>query len=122
MLYYCVATLLSAITWFTYSSIHSDIKERTLSKAALVLAAFFPLFIVSAFRWNVGTDTWHTYTPEYLAMKSEYTLLTTEEEEIMMECMELNAYTDLGYSKEEKSYANSCSGSCHTVSFIKVNL
>ena len=30
--------------------------------------------------------------------------------------------TLLGYSKEVKSYDNSCSGSCHTVSFIKVNL
>ena len=36
------------------------------------------LFFISAMRWDVGTDTWHTYTPEYLAMKSEKTELTPQ--------------------------------------------
>lgn len=30
--------------------------------------SFLPLFFVSALRWNTGTDTYHTYTPEYYGM------------------------------------------------------
>ena len=68
--------------------------------AAGILLSFLPLFLVSAFRWDVGTDTWHTYTPEYLAMKAEKTELSQEEQKIILNCGRLNAKWELGYSNE----------------------
>lgn len=70
------------------------------SLAAGILLSFLPLFLVSALRWNVGTDTWHTYTPEFLAMKSEKTDLSTEEQAIVFESGKLNARWDLQYTEE----------------------
>ena len=66
-----------------------------------LLLSFLPLFGISAFRWNVGTDTWHTYTPEYLAMKAERTTITEEEQQIILECGKLYTRWDFGYSKEK---------------------
>ena len=66
-----------------------------------VLLFIFPLFLLSALRWDVGTDTWHTYTPEYLAMKAEYMPLTSEEEEILLTDRRLVARYDQNYSVEE---------------------
>ena len=33
------------------------------------VAAAWPLTIVSALRWNVGTDFWYTYLPEFRALE-----------------------------------------------------
>jgi len=63
--------------------------------------AFVILFLFSALRWNVGTDTWHTYTPEYLAMKAQSTELTDEETQILDDCYRLWARMDKGYSREK---------------------
>ena len=68
--------------------------------AAGILLSFLPLFLVSTLRWNVGTDTWHTYTPEYLAMKSEKTDLSAEEQAVVFECGKMNAVWDLQYTEE----------------------
>ena len=43
-----------------------------------------PLFLLSALRWDVGTDSWHTYTPEYFAMMSESRELTEKERQILI--------------------------------------
>ena len=53
VLVYCLATALAC--WL-------------LSKRRNVLAAF-PLLAVSAARWNVGTDFWYTYLPEFRALE-----------------------------------------------------
>lgn len=66
-----------------------------------ILISFLPLFLISALRWNVGTDTWHTYTPEYLAIKSQKTELSEEEKQILLDCGKLNGKWDLGYSNEK---------------------
>ena len=39
-----------------------------LAKRRMVLAAF-PLTLVSGCRWNVGTDFWYTYLPEFRALE-----------------------------------------------------
>ena len=66
-----------------------------------ILFYIFPLFLISAFRWDVGTDTWHTYTPEYLAMKALYVPLSSEEEEILLTDRRLVARYDQKYSVED---------------------
>ena len=65
------------------------------------IVAMIPFLVVMSVRWCVGVDTWHTYTPEYLAMKSESLPLTLEEEEIMQTSSKLIARFIYGYSKEE---------------------
>ena len=62
---------------------------------------FLLLFLISAFRWNVGVDTWFTYTPEYLAMKSESVPLTEEEEQVMLSSSRLYARMTKGATFEE---------------------
>lgn len=66
-----------------------------------VVALFVVLFLFSSLRWNVGTDTWHTYTPEYLAMKSQHTELSQEEVQLIDGCYRLWARMDQGLSKEQ---------------------
>ncbi len=66
----------------------------------VMAVSFIALFLFSALRWNVGTDTWHTYTPEYLAMKAQSAELTPEETRIMDACYRLLARNDKGYSRE----------------------
>ena len=75
--------------------------DRTARIQRLILAAaFIMLFLFSAVRWNVGTDTWHTYTPEYLAMKAQDTMLTTEEEQIVDNCFRVWCRFEKGTSVE----------------------
>ena len=31
--------------------------------------SFLPFYIISAIRWNTGSDTWFTYAPDYIGMK-----------------------------------------------------
>ncbi|MBR6020516.1 MAG: EpsG family protein [Lachnospiraceae bacterium] len=62
---------------------------------------FVMLFLFAGLRWNVGTDTWHTYTPEYLAMKSEQTDLSQEESLLIDDCYRLWARMEMGLSKEK---------------------
>lgn len=66
-----------------------------------VVAVFVMLFFFAAFRWNVGTDTWHTYTPEYLVMKSKSKTLTQEETKLVDDCYRLWSRIEKGMSKEE---------------------
>lgn len=67
----------------------------------IMAVSFVALFFFSALRWNVGTDTWHTYTPEYLAMKSRSAELTPEETRIIDDCYRLWAGMEKGYSRED---------------------
>ncbi len=67
----------------------------------IVIATFLVLFLFSSLRWNVGVDTWHTYTPEYLAMKSQYTELSQEEIQLIDGCYRLWARIEQGLSKEQ---------------------
>ena len=66
-----------------------------------VVALFVVLFLFSSLRWNVGVDTWHTYTPEYLAMKSQHIELSQEENQLIDGCYRLLARLDWGYSKDQ---------------------
>lgn len=74
--------------------------RRNIQKAIMVFC-FLLLFFFSAFRWNVGVDTWFTYTPEYLAMKSESIPLTEEEEQIMLASSRLYARMTEGATIEQ---------------------
>lgn len=74
--------------------------RRNIQKAIMAFC-FLLLFFFSAFRWNVGVDTWFTYTPEYLAMKSESVPLTAEEEQIMLSSSRLYARMTRGATFKE---------------------
>ena len=76
--------------------------DRTARTTKFILAALFAvLFLFSALRWNVGTDTWHTYTPEYLAMKARNTELTEEEKDVVDDCYRLWSRLEKGTPKED---------------------
>ena len=108
MLYYAIMTgiAVAGCLWAKVSrdklkdSLPEESRKYRLALATGIIMSFLPLFLISALRWNVGTDTWHTYTPEYLAMKAEKTELSTEEKDIILSCGRMNASWDLGYSKE----------------------
>ena len=99
MIYYVIGTLLSVLLIGLSNSF--QFLKTVQSKRVLFGVSLLPLLLLSSFRWNVGTDTWHTYTPEYLAMKSEKTELTEEEKAIMVECYQLDAVWDMGYTVED---------------------
>ena len=108
MIYYSIMTAV-AVAGCLWAKVSKDKMNDCLPEesrkyrrafAAGILLSFLPLFLISAFRWNVGTDTWHTYTPEYLAMKAEKIELSQEEQQILLECGKLNGRWDLGYSKD----------------------
>lgn len=61
MMVYVVATLLSCLAAFAY--------ERRRRWLCLTMLAAVPLLLVSAARWNVGTDFRRTYLPEYRALE-----------------------------------------------------
>ena len=67
-------------------------------RALFCFLAMLPLFLLSAVRWDVGTDTWHTYTPEYFAMTAETRELSPAEKQIILDDYRLLAKYDLGYS------------------------
>ena len=77
----------------------ADISER--KRKILVITIFILLFLLSSLRWNVGVDTWHTYTPEYLTMKSQHMELSQEEVQLIDGCYKLWARMDQGLSKEQ---------------------
>lgn len=77
----------------------TDKAKRT--EKIIMAALFLALFFFSAFRWNVGTDTWHTYTPEYIALKAKNHPLSTEEAQIVDDSYRLWARMEKGYSKEK---------------------
>ena len=81
----------------------TEITQQNIQNKQKVIIAlcFVLLFLFSAFRWNVGVDTWFTYTPEYLAMKSESVPLTEEEEQMMLASSRLYARTTDGASIEQ---------------------
>lgn len=103
MVYYFISTLLSIaiIYYFRSPFFRSHLNKKQLFLIQFI--ALLPLTIISSVRWNVGTDTWHTYTPEYLAMKSETVALSEEEESIMFNCYKLYMKSVNGYSTEEIS-------------------
>ena len=116
MLVYIIATMLTlaAVAWLYPKREMAEVStgmagtvKRSLSvdtRKKMILScvvAMIPFLAVMSARWCVGVDTWFTYTPEYLAMKSESIPLTHEEEEIMQNCSKLTARIVFGYSKEE---------------------
>ncbi|MBR3151107.1 MAG: EpsG family protein [Erysipelotrichaceae bacterium] len=104
MEYYLVATLASVLI-IGARRLPFFRAERSLGVRRTMLTVCFcamvPLLLISSLRWNVGTDTWHTYTPEYLAMKSESMALTEEEESIMLSCYKQVNMLDNNYTKEQ---------------------
>ena len=98
--YYIAGTLLSVILLFFYEYKAAEQNSKKSIKVLFFVLSALPLFLLSSLRWNVGTDTWHTYTPEYLALKAETHPLTSEEEQIMVECYQMGMRHDLGYTAE----------------------
>ncbi len=81
---YVLGTLISVVLMFFMS--RTEVREdNQMTRVLRRLPAMIPLFFLSALRWDVGTDTWHTYTPEYLAMMSESRELTEKERQIIIE-------------------------------------
>ena len=123
MLIYTIATVLTLglVAWLYPGHKETRVaesivgKERTEIKTKVVwsltikkkkilscILAMIPFLAVMSARWCVGVDTWYTYTPEYLAMKSESVPLTGEEEEIMQNSSRLIAkWFDREKPKEE---------------------
>ena len=101
MFYYFIGTLLSVVLIGLSNKISLKRLKALHTKTFLFGVSIIPLLLLSSVRWNVGTDTWHTYTPEYLAMKAQKTELSEEEKAIMVECYQLDAAWDMGYTIEE---------------------
>lgn len=104
MIYYTIATVLMMFLFSIKREIDTPARnELNCSKHYrwLFVLAALPLFLLSSLRGFVGTDTWHTYTPEYLAMQSESRSLTSEEEQVMEDCLERYAVFVDGYTPEE---------------------
>ena len=104
MIYYSLATGIAVfLAWILRLPSEQNIKDgKSRSRAAACYCiVMLPLLLLSAFRWNVGTDTWHTYTPEYLAMKSEITGLSEDEEQIMLQCWKIYSRSALQYTGEQ---------------------
>ncbi|MBE5789055.1 MAG: EpsG family protein [Clostridiales bacterium] len=128
MLVYTIATALTlaAVAWLYPKREMAEIStgmagtvKRSVSadtRKKLILScvvAMIPFLAVMSARWCVGVDTWFTYTPEYLAMKSESVPLTEEEEQIMLTSGQITGRLAHGYSKEkameltlEEAYSN----------------
>ena len=105
MLVYTIATLLTLlICYLTYpKEKDGELDESKIRKRKIISCALsmLPLLLVMSVRWNVGVDTWFTYTPEYLAMKSESQQLTLEEERILQASAKLKARLTEGTINEE---------------------
>ena len=101
---YILGTLISVASAALPDSglLHDRGSSRNTRVLCCLLAAL-PLFLLSALRWDVGTDTWHTYTPEYLVMMSETRELSPEEEQIILNDYRRLAKRDFGYSDEQIS-------------------
>ena len=116
MLIYTIATVmtLAAVAWLYPKREMAQIGEAMVGKENRLpsigtrrkliiscIVAMIPFLAVMSARWCVGVDTWHTYTPEYLGMKSEAVQLTDEEDQIMLICSQLNGRMDHGNSIED---------------------
>ena len=81
---YVLGTVISVLLMAFMS--RTEVREdNKMTRILRRLPAMIPLFLLSALRWDVGTDTWHTYTPEYFAMMSESRELTEKERQILIE-------------------------------------
>lgn len=99
---YILATLISVLLLaLPDRGILRERGSRRKTRALFCLLAALPLFLLSALRWDVGTDTWHTYTPEYLAMAAETRELSAEEEQIVVDDYRMLLKHDYGYSDEQ---------------------
>ena len=76
----------------------ADIRKKLILSC---IVAMIPFLAVMSVRWNVGVDTWFTYTPEYLAKKSETIPLTAEEEQIMQVDYQLLGRMFYDYTADE---------------------
>lgn len=69
---YTIATALAVYFGHLYTrtvdTIPGSGKNREIKKTETGILSFLPLFLLSALRWNTGTDTYHTYTPQYYGM------------------------------------------------------
>lgn len=69
---YLSATLLSVYFGWRYLVIDATLpgirSKVTYEKSLAGILSFLPLYLLSALRWNTGTDTYHTYTPQYYGM------------------------------------------------------
>lgn len=102
MIYYILGTLASvALLAFPDSGLLRGRDSRRNMRALFCFLGMLPLFLLSALRWDVGIDTWHTYTPEYLAAAAETRELTPEEEQIVIDDYRMLAKTEWGYSDEQ---------------------
>lgn len=99
--YYIAGTLLSVVVLLFYQYKVASKNNKAGIKVLFFILSVLPLFLLSSLRWNVGTDTWHTYTPEYLALKSEAHPLTSEEEQIMVECYQMDMQHDEGFTAQQ---------------------
>jgi len=70
----------------------SDRNPLQRKKLFSCLICMLPLLVVMSCRWGLGVDMWYTYAPGYLAIKSESTRLSEEEEEILKSCYELRVW------------------------------
>lgn len=72
VLIYTIATILSGLAAMLYARRTAgeglSTAERAVSPKVYGVLSFVPLFLLSALRWYTGTDTYHTYTPEYYGM------------------------------------------------------
>ena len=101
---YILGTLLSVtLAALPESGLLRGQGDSRKKRALCCFLAALPLFVLSALRWDVGTDTWHTYTPEYLAMMSETRELSPEEEQIILNDYRRLAKRDFGYTDEQIS-------------------
>ncbi len=69
---YSAATALAVLFSRKYTLLRAtgsvgDPDVRSSGRAFMILS-FLPLYLLSALRWNTGTDTYHTYTPQYYGM------------------------------------------------------
>lgn len=103
MIYYVIATLLTILIVGLpeFSSFHVQKTAVMHRRVWLFAAAAVPLLLLSSMRGSVGTDTWHTYTPEYLVMQSETRELTNEEEIVLEDCIEKYSMIEYGYDEEQ---------------------
>ena len=69
---YTAATALAVLFSRKYTLLSAtdggSVSDKGGQRKAFLLLSFLPLYLLSALRWNTGTDTYHTYTPQYYGM------------------------------------------------------
>ncbi len=108
MLVYTVATLISVFFCIAYQKqlnisgdISNSLKENYLLKALLFLSGL-PLFLISALRIDTGTDTWHTYTPEFYALRFSMTGIISPTEQQYLIDSYMRQYPDAIHATYEE--------------------